>query len=99
MGSEQVRAAWSSVADELEGLGLKLKLHLAEVNAEDDDRPSDALFERLGQRIDDAIDAVENAAGDDAVRADIRETRQRLIEAVSSTFRTARQEVRRAAGR
>lgn len=97
MSSEQVRAAWSSVADELEGLGLKLKLHLEQEQAEEDD--SDAIFERLGQRIDDAIDAVENAAGDDAVRADLCETRERLVEAVSTTFRTARQEVWRAAGR
>lgn len=99
MSSQQVREAWSSVADELEGLGLKLKLHLEQEQAEDDDESSDTVFERLGQRIDDAIDAVENAAGDDAVRADLRETRERLVEAVAATFRTARQEVRRAATR
>lgn len=99
MSSQQIREAWSSVADELEGLGLKLKLHLEQELAEDDDESTEALFERLRERFDDAIDAVGNAAGDDAVRADLRETRERLVEAVAATFRTARQEVRRAATR
>lgn len=98
MSSQRVREAWSNVADEMEGLGLKLKLHLEQERAEDDEG-SEAVLARLGQRIDDAIDAVENAAGDDAVRADLRETRQLLVEALSATFRSAREEVRRAAAR
>lgn len=118
MSTNAVRDAWFQVGDELEALGLKLKLHLEqEISADDvdtDDEPDhvdtdgepdveaddiDSTFERLGRRIDAAIDAAEAAAGDDAVREDARETGRLLVSAVATTFRTARDEVRRAAKR
>ena len=98
MTTASVKDAWCEVGDELEALGLKLKLHLEqERSAQDDDE--DELLERLGQRLDAAIDAVENAAEDEAVRQDLRATRELLVAAVGTTFRTARDEVRRAASR
>ena len=90
------RQAWSTVADELSALGLKLKLHLQqETSEEHDDADDDSAIERLGEYFDAAIDAIENASKDQAIREDLRETRQALTGAISATFRQVKEGVQK----
>ncbi len=93
MTHNPVKQAWLEVGDELESIGLKLKLHLEQETSADE--PEAGAFERLAQRIEAAVDAVEHAAADAAVRDDLRESGRRLVEAMSTTYR----EATRAAGR
>ena len=88
MKHDPVKQAWLDVGDELEAIGLKLKLHLEQEMSDDED-DEHRVFERLARKIDDAIDAVENAAEDEAVRSDLRETGRRLVDAMSTTYRAA----------
>ena len=96
MTQQQLKDAWCQVGDELEAIGLKLKLHLQQEAADDgDDDDADGAFARLASKIDVAIDAAENAFEDEAVRDDLRETGRRLVDAMSTTFRAATQAARR----
>lgn len=96
MTTSDPRQAWSNVADELSALGLKLKLHMQQESSEElEDSEDDSAIEKLGEYFDAAIDAIENAAGDEAVRADLRETRQALTDAITATFRQVKDGVRK----
>jgi hypothetical protein len=92
MTRNPVKNAWLDVGDELEAIALKLKLHLEQESSEDED---DGFIERLGEKIEAAIGAAEHAAGDGAVRDDLRETGRRLVDAMSITYREASRSVRR----
>lgn len=98
MTKHDVKLAWGRVGDELSSLGLKLKLHMEQEREEheagDDSAMREAL-DRLTQAIDDAADAVGNAAKDDAVRDNARNAGTRLIDAVTTTVNEAVTEVRR----
>ena len=98
MTQDDVRAAWIRVGDELSGLGLKLKYHAEQELAEDDPEVTSAL-QRLGKSLRDIGDAMDNAAGDDAVREDVRETGRRLMEAMTATIDQAKAELREAKAR
>ncbi len=80
---------WTDVRSRVEGLGLKLKLHLQQ---EDDDAVereagnTRAAFEDLGDRIEDAFEAFGNAAKDPAVRADVKEIGLLLKDAIQETM-------------
>ncbi len=96
MTANDPREAWSTVADELSALGLKLKLHLQQETSEElEDSDDDSTVERLGEYFDAAIDAIENASKDQAIRADLRETRQALTDAISATFRQVKEGVQK----
>ena len=86
MSAENVRAAWANVSDELTGLGLKIKLHLEQEMAEEDTDEVRTAFERLGEAIDDVIDAAENVVSDPAVREDVVTTGKKFAQALSTTF-------------
>lgn len=89
MSTREVRDAWGKVGDELAGLGLKLKLHAQQEFSDDDLKESDAALERLGEALDAAAEAVQNAAEDPAVREDLVETGRRLVDALSVTMTEA----------
>ena len=93
MTHNPVKDAWVEVGEQLEAIGLKMKLHLEQEMSEDD--RDDGAFERLAEKFDDAVDAVGNAVGDEAVRDDLRETGRRLVDAMSTTYREASRSVRR----
>lgn len=86
-----VQESWKEVADVVEGLGLKLKLHLDQER--DSDVPDKALgetksaFDQLGGGIGDVFDAFGNATKDDAVHADVREIAELIKQALIATFR------------
>ncbi|MEL6982956.1 MAG: hypothetical protein AAFO29_11080 [Actinomycetota bacterium] len=79
---------WIDVKSKVEGLGLKLKLHLQQ---EDDDAAerepgsTRAAFDDLGERLEDAFEAFGNAAKDPAVRADVQEIGLLLKDAIRET--------------
>ena len=88
MSKNDLKVAWTKVGDELQGLGLKLKYHVEQEFAEEDDGDDDgvkASLKRLGEAIEDAVDAAEHAAQDEAVRADLRSTGRELVAALSTT--------------
>ena len=91
---------WTDVKSRVEGLGLKLKLHLQQ-EADDDDavrnasdpRSADrepgstrAAFDDLGDRLEDAFEAFGNAAKDPAVRADVKDIGLMLKDALQETL-------------
>jgi hypothetical protein len=80
-----VQERWKELGDQLESLGLKLKLHVEQATSEIDDDVKDGLA-RVGKAIEDVFDALGEAVDDDAVRADAKEAGRRLLDAVDATF-------------
>lgn len=90
MTKTDVKIAWSKVGDELSGLGLKLKYHVQEEFAHDDDGDEvKAALKRLADAIDDTVDAAGKAAKDPAVREDVKDASQSLITALATTMNEA----------
>ena len=80
---------WKQLGDQLESLGLKLKLHVEQATSEVDDDVGEGVKEglaRAGKAIEDVFDALGEAVDDDAVRADAKEAGRRLLDAVDATF-------------
>jgi hypothetical protein len=76
------KQTWTELGDQLEALGLKLKLHLEQTT---DGALPDALT-KLGETLKETVEAAGNAIKDDAVKADVREVGQLLGELVSNTL-------------
>lgn len=94
---EDAREAWKDVAERVESLGLKLKLHLEQ---EQDDDVTDRAegdtsnaFDALAGQVTDAFDAFGNAANDEAVHADVREIAELIKQALIATFQAVGAEV------
>ncbi len=89
-----MKQAWSKVADELSGLGLKLKYHIQEEFADDGGSEVKAALQRLANAIEESVDVVGNVAKDPAVRDDVRDTGRLFVDALSKTFDKAVSEVK-----
>lgn len=76
---------WQGVADSIEGLALKLKLHFESVTGESGDAMKSAVDE-LGDAVERSFDALRTAVEDPAVKDDVKEVATRLRDAVSNTF-------------
>ena len=76
---------WKELGDQLESLGLKLKLHVMEETSELEDDVKVGLA-RMGKAIEDVFSALGDAVDDEAVRADAKEAGRRLMDAVDATF-------------
>ena len=59
-------AGWNELGNRLSALGLKLKLHWGQAQS-DDDEAAQAALRRLADAIEDAFDAVGNAAKESVV--------------------------------
>jgi hypothetical protein len=80
---------WQQVAEQLNGLGLKLQLHFQQAAREGRPEETDKLREALGTlsaSIDQTADAVANFARDEAVRQDVRDAGRSLVQALEATF-------------
>ena len=75
---------WDDVASALNGLGLKLKMHLEQAKP-DDHRVEDAL-RNVADAIGQSFEALGNAVDDPAVRADAASAARSLLDAVGATF-------------
>jgi hypothetical protein len=84
-----MRTSWDEVGDRLQELGLKLQLHLEQAakegRTEDEDRIREALH-AVGDAVEQAFTALGNAAGDDAVRDDLRDVGGSVVGALEATF-------------
>jgi hypothetical protein len=78
--------AWSRVADRLSALALKLKLHANEELSRAD-LSSQVGFDKARAVVNDALDGIQAAYDDEAVRADARDAKQAFLEAVDATVR------------
>lgn len=76
---------WKELGDQLESLGLKLKLHVMEESSELEDDVKVGLA-RVGKAIEDVFSALGDVVDDEAVRADAKEAGRRLVDAVDATF-------------
>jgi hypothetical protein len=95
MSTEDIRRAWANVGGELASLGLKLKLHAEQEFSNDDLRESEAMIKRIGEAVEAAVDAVENAVDDPAVREDLAEAGRSLADALSVTIKEASRQIGR----
>ncbi|MGH1493445.1 MAG: hypothetical protein ACRBK7_29285 [Acidimicrobiales bacterium] len=81
---------WQEVKSKVEGLGLKLKLHLAQENDATDTtaKPGDtkAAVEELGEKLQEAFASFGTAAKDPAVRSDVKEIGALLKDAMATTL-------------
>jgi hypothetical protein len=97
MSTNEMKVAWSKVGEELEGLGLKLKYHVEQEFADEDEGEDDGVkgaLHRLGEAFEDAVEAAEHAAKDEAVREDLRATGRQLVAALTTTVDQAVKGVR-----
>ena len=93
--SNDTKMAWERVADRLEALGLKLKLHFEQAG-EPAGEISEA-FDRLGSAIESTFSAIGAAVEDPAVRDDANGLAVALGDALADTISQAGQELTAAA--
>jgi len=89
------KMAWERVADRLEALGLKLKLHFEQAGP-----PAGEIseaFDRLGTAIESTFSAIGAAVEDPAVRDDANKLAVALGDALADTISRAGQELSAAA--
>lgn len=89
--------SWQEIKSKMEGLGLKLKLHLNQENDETDDSAepgaTKAAMEELGQKLQDAFASFGAASKDPAVRSDLKDIGSLLKDTMAETFSNASSEV------
>jgi hypothetical protein len=72
--------AWADVGDRLSALSLKLKLHAGEELSERKTEPDDG-WARMRWAIEEVLEALGDAAQDPAVRADVCELTDAIVDA------------------
>lgn len=91
------KESWKEVADRVEALGLKLKMHLEQEQDElVDDRQTgqtQSALDELSGKVSDAFDAFGNASRDEAVQSDVRSIAELIKEALIKTLRAVGAEV------
>ncbi len=94
---DEARESWKDVAEKVESLGLKLKLHLEQErdHAVDERAAGDTsnAFEQLAGQVTDAFDSFGTAAKDDAVHSDVREIAELNKQALIGTFQAVGAEI------
>lgn len=85
--------AWARVTDRLSALALKLKLHANE-ELSDEDLTSKVGFDKVRAVINEAMDGIQSAYEDEAVRADARDARDAFLNAVDATVRDIERRLR-----
>jgi hypothetical protein len=89
------KMAWEAVADRLDALGLKLKVHFEQAGGQVDEVRE--AFERLGSAIEATFSAIGAAVQDPAVREDATNLAATLGDALADTLAHAGQEIEVAA--
>ncbi len=87
---------WNELGDQLQSLGLKLKLHVEEESGRATglgDTVMDGLA-RLGRGLEDVFDAIGDAVDDEAVRSDAKAAGRLLLDAVDATLTEASDKLR-----
>jgi hypothetical protein len=89
------KLAWEAVADRLDSLGLKLKVHFEEAGGQVQE--VEDAFEHLGSAIQAAFSAVGAAVQDPAVREDANRLAEELSNALADTLSQGRSELEESA--
>lgn len=89
------KSAWDEVADRFTGLGLKLKMHMEQNLGDEAGDLQDAL-RNLGTTIEQAVNALGNAARDDAVKEDAKAAARSMGDALAATFQEAGEALQKA---
>ena len=95
--SENTANSWDEIGNKLNGLGLKLKLHVEQASAEDHEITT--ALQNLTTSIEAAFEGLRNAAKDPGVKDDVRDVGASLSQAISKTFVEAGADIRDALGR
>jgi hypothetical protein len=85
---------WKSVAESMNGLAMKLKLHFEQAAAEPAEDVRSAM-ESLGGKVEAAFDALQTAVKDPAVRADVKNAAGEFRDALTNTFAEVSGQLRR----
>lgn len=81
--------AWAAVGSHLDGLALKLKMHLKEETA-GGDAAGQSPFDKLGAAVQEAFNALGDAVRDEAVRSDVKAAGDAIVNAIKVTVNDAR---------
>lgn len=77
---------WQDIRDKVEGLGLKLKLHLDQESGENSGTSDTrAALEEMGDKVQDALNGFGSAAKDPAIRADMKDIGVMLRDALTAS--------------
>lgn len=85
--------AWARVSDRLSALALKVKLH-AQEELSDEDLKSKVGFEKVRTVVNEAMDGIQDAYEDEAVRADARDLGQAFVDAIDATIHDVQRRLR-----
>lgn len=88
------RQAWEQVGDHLSGLGQKMKHHLEQELSDDDGEQVVSALKKLGDAIEETVEAIGNAAKDPAVKEDVKNFGRSFVAALSVTAEDASGRVR-----
>lgn len=96
MSNPTTQQAWTALGDQLEALGLKLKLHVEQEasRSEDVTNTIQESFERLGDALTHVFEGLDDAITDEAVRTDAKQAGRLLLEAVNTTFGSVAEDLR-----
>jgi hypothetical protein len=83
---------WTQVADAVEALALKLKLHFESV-AGDSAAAAKTAVDEVGDAVEKSFDALRNAVEDPAVKDDVKGVAMSLRSAVCNTLSSLRNEL------
>lgn len=95
------KQAWDEVSTKFSGLGQRLKQHLEQERRDEAERGEQtnrdirAALERMTEALDDAFDALGNAAKDPAVRRDVSDAGRSLVGALGTSMEQLGDEMRR----
>lgn len=87
--------AWSDVGEKLNGLGLKLRLHLEQAKDTEQEAEMRDALKHLRDSVDDTFAAMRNTAKDDAVKSDLLDVGNAFGEALNTTFSEAGDELKK----
>ena len=85
-------SSWDEFGTKLNGLGLKLKLHIEQSSSDDHD-VTDALRD-LASSIEGAFEGLRKAAKDPAIKDDVRDIGSALSQAISKTLAEVGNDIR-----
>lgn len=89
---ERKASDWSAILDDLEGLGLKLKLHAKQARSEER-TGVDSAVQNLSSAIEDAFTALRGVVSDPAVAEDVKSLGTSIAHAVVGTLKNARESI------
>lgn len=95
------KQAWSDVADQLSGLGMKLKMHFEQAAQPETSETEESVkkaVDEVRDALDRAFSTMGNAVKDPAVKQDVADVARSLGDALATTFSEVSENLRSALG-